>query len=147
MTNKSPITDQDRAKFMELLLAASRAENGVLLTEWESLFLASYTHTQQYWRWFTDGRRQGTDNLWRKYGTIIGSPFPGAEVTAKNPVTIAAAADGCEFFVKLDGRQQRCNETAIYVNKNGFRYCGLHGDNVQRDLRRRGGHMELRAYP
>ncbi len=110
------ITDLDRAKFMELLLESARGEHGVLPTDWESAFLASYTHTQQYWRWFTPGRRQGTDNLWRKYGPEINHPFPGAAaVTAKQPFAIAAVAGGCEFFVKLDGRQQRCNEPAVYV--------------------------------
>lgn len=138
------ITDLQRAKFMELLLESSRAAEGVLLTDWESAFLTSYTHTQQYWRWFTDGRRQGTDNLWRKYAVEINHPFPAPPVTRHLP---PATAEGCEFFVKIDGAQRRCNEPAVYVNKSGFRYCGLHGDAVQRDLRRRGGHMELKAYP
>lgn len=139
------ITDQQFIHFLEKLHASTRAENGVLLTEWENKFLASWLNRgRQSPGWLTTGRREAVNKMWMSYGGEINWPHPMDRVTAvKIP---EADADGCEFYVKLDGVQQHCNAPASWINKNKFRYCAEHGEAVQKDLRRRGGHMELRPF-
>ena len=139
------ITNQQFIHFLEKLHASTRAENGVLLTEWENKFLASWLNRcRQSPGWFTTGRREAVNKMWMNYGGEINWPHPMDNVTAvKIP---DADADGCEFYVKLDGVQQHCNAPAAFVNRNKFRYCAEHAEQVQKDLTRRGGHMELRPF-
>ena len=144
------ITDQQRCEFLDKLAISARAADGVLLTNWENEFLASYIR-QPLPAFFSpggtpsQGRRDSVNRMWMKYGGEIGLPHPLDAVTATVKIP-DADADGCEFFVKLDGVQQHCNAPASWINKNKFRYCAEHGEAVQKDLRRRGGHMELRPF-
>lgn len=115
----------------------------VLLTDWEQRFYASWVKAHLA-DWYSAGRIKSVEAMWRKYGPLIGRPFPG---TSAAPQSIPPADnDGCEYFVKLDGVQQHCNAPAVWINKNKFRYCDPHAEGVQKDLRRRGGHMELRPF-
>ncbi|HVU07636.1 MAG TPA: hypothetical protein VHG89_03735 [Verrucomicrobiae bacterium] len=67
-------TDMERAKFLEKLVAESRAKNGLLLAEFENEFLASYQGYHQYHRFFNaghGGRRKVCDRLMRKYQNLL----------------------------------------------------------------------------
>ena len=132
------ITNVQRSDFMQRL-----GGSDVLLTNWERDFMTSFRIISCE-QWFSDGRKKSIEAMWRKYGSLINHPFPGG-TTAATAIP-AADADGCEYFVKLDGVQQRCNAPAVWINKNKFRYCDAHGEAVQKDLCRRGGHMELRPF-
>jgi hypothetical protein len=132
------ITDAQRVTFLQALSASDLS-----LTDWEKDFMSSFAHSTSN-NWFTDGRRKSTEAMWRKYGSEVNQLYPGDDV---RPRSIPAAdPDACEYFVKLDGVQQHCNAPAVWINKNKFRYCEAHGEAVQKDLRRRGGHMELRPF-
>lgn len=142
-----PDKDFERCKFMEKLIASVSSDDGLLVTDWEDQFLRSYAGTQQYHRWFTPGRRSATDRLWQKYGSMIDLPFIPVP---SNGAGQMAEADptGCEFLVRRqDGQcgsyQCRCNEPAELMRANGFRYCGAHADQVQRDLKRTGKVIHL----
>ena len=115
----------------------------VLLTDWEQRFYASWAKAHLA-DWYSAGRIKSVEAMWRKYGPLIGVNFPG--MVAGSPSIPPADNDGCEYFVKLDGVQQHCNVPARWINKNKFRYCDPHAEGVQKDLRRRGGHMELRPF-
>jgi len=139
------ITDHQRFEFMQKLAAAARAANGLLLEDWENRFLTSWLQSSRPTLWFIGERPKYTDRLWMKYGFEIGLPFP----LAKSPSTklADADADACEYLVRDENRQMaRCNAPAAFVNRNNFRYCADHAEQVQKDLRRRGGHMELRRF-
>jgi hypothetical protein len=139
-------TDLDRMKFLGLLLANQRDErNGLILGEWEQNFLNSYAMAERQTLWFTDGRRQAVDRMWQKFGGEKEINFPHPLDTVAVP-EVKADVDGCQFFVRVDGRQQPCNEPAEWENRSGFRYCAPHNEQVQKDLTRRGGRMEVRLY-
>ena len=138
MNFDSTITNAQRTEFMQRL-----GGRDVILSDWEKRFYASWA-TAHLTDWYSAGRKKTVDALWRKYGALINVPFPGDNVT---PVKIPDAdADGCEFFVKLDGVQQHCNAPAAFVNRNNFRYCRSHAEQVQKDLKRRGGAMALQKF-
>ena len=146
MSPTTTITDLQRAKFMELLLAAARDEYGLLLTPWEQDFVASYTHTQQYWRWFTPGRRAATDNLWRKYGAELKHPFP-TDLVNERPKMADADPEGCQYVVKDEGRQRRCNDPAEFQEPGRLRYCRAHGEAVEKDCKRANISIRLIKFP
>lgn len=132
------ITAEHLTEFLRKLQASD-----VLPSDWERRFLESFGHGN-HTGWFTEGRRKSTEAMWRKYGAMINHPFPGDCVTATN--LPKANADGCEYIVKLDGVQQCCNEPAAWENRRRFRYCEMHREVVLKELRRRGGVMELRKF-
>ena len=135
MSHDTNITNAQRTEFMQRL-----GGSDVLLTDWEKQFYASWAKAPLA-DWYSDGRKKSVEAMWRKYGAMINHPFPGDLVTAvKIP---EADADGCEFFVKLDSVQQHCNAPAAFVNRNNFRYCEAHAEQVQKDLKRRGAVMAL----
>ena len=139
-------TDLQLLGFMQALAANVRSKNGVLLTDWESQFLASFLHSSRPSLWFTSGRRGPTDLMWKRYGGEINHPHPLDEA---GPVTRAcdqASPDGCEFWMKDEGRQRRCNETAELVGRRGLRYCRMHADEVVKNMRRAGMSVELRPF-
>ena len=138
MNLEPTITDAQRAAF---LLKLVTSELGV--DDWEKRFLGSFMEAGHTARWFTDGRRKSAEAMWRKYGAELKHIFP--MVSTRKPLP-KADDDGCEFLVKLDGVQQPCNEPAAFVNRNQFRYCVKHEEQVQRDLRRRGAAMVVQPF-
>ena len=150
-------TDLQLLGFMQALAANVRSKNGVLLTDWESQFLASFLHSSRPSLWFTSGRRGPTDLMWKRYGGEINHPHPSESLdpTASgrpdaNGLAAQAAPDGCEFWIKADGLsgslQRRCNETAELVGRRGLRYCRMHADEVVKNMRRAGMSVELRPF-
>ena len=141
------ITDQQRCEFLDKLAVSARAADGVLLTNWESEFLASYIRQPQP-AFFSpggapsQGRRDSVNRMWMKYGGEIGLPHPLDRVSEATPIA-PADADGCEYIVRDEGRQRRCNEPAAYQRPNGFRYCENHAEAVKADVKRRGIKMTL----
>ena len=136
MIPTSAITDAERAAFLRKL------DNSDLnVSDWESSFLGSFMGAASFF--WTDARRVAVDKMRMKYGSEpeIKMPFPLAETSS---VKLADAdPTGCEFMVRLDGRQQRCNDPAEFRRQNGFRYCSAHADAVQRDLKRQGKTIHL----
>jgi len=143
-------TDLQLLGFMQALAANVRGKNGVLLTDWESKFLASFLHSSRPSLWFTSGRRGPTELMWKRYGGEINHPHPTDCVSATNRETDQASPDGCEFWMKTDGLsgslQRRCNETAEMVGRRGLRYCRMHADEVIKNMKRAGKSIELRPF-
>ena len=138
MKHDPTISDAQRTSFMQRL-----GGSDVILSDWEKRFYASWS-TAHLADWYSDGRKKSVEAMWRKYGAMINHPFPGDLVTAvKIP---DADPDGCEYFVKLDSVQQHCNAPAAFVNRNNFRYCSEHAEQVQKDLKRLGGAMALQRF-
>jgi len=147
-------TDLQLLGFMQALAANVRGKNGVLLTDWESKFLASFLHSSRPSLWFTSGRRGPTDLMWKRYGAEINHPHPSESMdpTASgrpdaNGLEAHASPDGCEFWIKdADRRPCRCNETAELVGRRGLRYCRMHADEVIKNMKRAGKSIELRPF-
>ncbi len=136
MISSSAITDYERGQFLRKMDATARLADGLIISTWEWNFISSYFRSSRPSLWFTEPRRVATDKMRMKYGEEpeIGMPFPPAESSpAKLP---EAAADGCQFLVREDVRQQPCNAPAEKMRQNGFRYCAAHAEAVQRDLQR-----------
>ena len=108
------ITNAQRTEFMQRL-----GGSDVILTDWEQRFYKDWAQAHLP-DWYSAGRKKSVEDMWRKYGPMIGINFPGT--SAAPPSIPPADEDGCEFFVKLDGVQQHCNAPARWINKNKFRY-------------------------
>lgn len=131
------ITDADRAAFLRQL-----GGSDLNVSDWEGDFLFNFMGAGAKFFW-TDARRLSVDKMRMKYGgePEIKMPYP-LEVSA--PVKHAEADAGCcQFLVRLDGRQQPCNDPAAWQRQNGFRYCEMHADGVRRDLKRQGKTIHL----
>ena len=141
------ITDHQLFCFMQALAANVRSSNGVLLTDWEAQFLGSFTASSRPTLWFTgdmvSGRRASTDRLWRRYGAELNHPHPLDAAGPVNRASDEASPDGCEFWIKDEGRQRRCNEPAEVVTRRDFRLCRMHADEVIKNMRREGKSVEL----
>lgn len=145
MIPASNITDFERDNFMRKLSAEIFGASGLLVEDWEKRFVSGWRASARPSLWFIGGRKEHTDKLWRKYGLEIKFPYPVAPSRESAPVQ--ADPDCCMFLVKAEDRWQRpCNEPATKVGKNGFLYCDEHGEQAQKAMKRRGGHMELRTY-
>jgi hypothetical protein len=132
------ITDLQRSEFLAKLHASMRAKNGVLLPDWESAFLASWLAAMAGSRWFTDGRRMATDKMWMRFGGEINWPHPLDTVALTQLAIADADADGCQYLVREDGRQRRCNDPATCREPGKLRYCDCHAQAVERDCKRAG---------
>lgn len=109
-----------------------------MLSAWETDFVGTFKKVYRAWQFWTPGRRAATDALRAKFGADVGMPFPLVKSSA--PAVPEADADGCEFLIRdEDRRMVRCNLPAEAKSRLGFRYCGPHLEQVQRDLARRGG--------
>ncbi len=121
MTTNPNITDAQRVEFLKKL---DRCE--LVVSDWEARFIASFLDSNRPATWFTPGRRESCDKMWMKYGheREIGQPYVYAD-HAKPVKAVIPPADptGCEYLVKLDGVQQRCNLPAEWQSPGGFRYC------------------------
>ena len=138
MIPNANITDAERAEFLRKLDGSD-----LMFSTWEQNFLLNFVaDTRFFW---TDGRRVAVDKMRMLYGSEVKMPFPLA--ATRRPATPAADKDCCMFLKRDDERRLRpCNDPGALVNRHGFIYCLTCGEQVQRDLRRRGGHMELRTY-
>jgi hypothetical protein len=144
--SKSMINDAHLTEFMDKLAADQRGKNALNLNEWESNFLATYTHLPTNGFIFTPGRRQAIDRMWRKYGEELGHRHPLEAVTERQELP-QAEADGCQYIVREDSRQQPCNLPADYQEPGRLRYCKMHGEAVVKALARKGKTLRLIKYP
>ena len=129
------ITDHQRFEFMMMLAENVRGKNGLVLPDWENRFLASFLQSSRPSLWFTEGRRTATDRIWMRFGPEINHPHPTDRVSER-PRMADADPSGCEYLVRLDGRQQRCNEPAEYQELGRLRYCRMHAEAVVKDMKR-----------
>lgn len=134
--------DEQLCEFLKKLAANVALKNGVLLPEWESHFLGNFMEAGARVNWFTDGRRLATDRMWRRFGGEINWPHPSDTVTER-PRMADADPTGCEYLVREDGRQRRCNEPATCQEPGRLRYCSMHGEVVVRDMKRAGKTLRL----
>lgn len=147
MSNQTEITDVARLDFLRLLAATIRDPKGLAVSEWEQHFLASWRQSSRPSLWFTPGRRSAVDRMWMKYGgeKEINLPHPSDRVN-ETAAQDKADPDGCEYYVRLEGLQRRCNDPAEFVNTRDFRYCRAHAEEVQQNGKRRGAAIVLRRY-
>ena len=135
------ITDAERAEFLHKLDGSD-----LNVSTWEGEFLFSFKSVAASFRW-TDGRRVAVDKMRMLYGNEPEIKMPVPLAAATRPTTPAANKDCCMFLKRdEDRRLVPCNEPGELINRNGFIYCTACGEEVQKVLRRRGGHMELRTY-
>ena len=136
------ITDPQRLEFMLKLAADVRRPHGVLLSEWEAEFMASFIRFPQLGFFIRNGqpsvgRQQTVDRMWMRYGGEIDWPHPMDSVGERATIP-EADPDGCQYIVREDGRQARCNAPATCREPGRLRYCATHGEAVQRDCKRAG---------
>jgi len=139
------ITDSQRQEFLQKLGTDVRGKNGIILPEWESQFLASFLQTSRP-GWFTEGRRTATDRMWMRYGPEINWPHPADRVTER-PRLAAADPTGCEYLLREDGRQRRCNEPATCQEPGRLRYCQMHAEAVVKAMKFAGKTLRLINLP
>jgi hypothetical protein len=139
--NHSVITDMQRCDFLWKI-----HRSGLVLSEWEDRFVLSFRQTSQPSFWFTQARRASVDRMRQKYGhePEINMPFSAPESAPAKASD--ADPDGCEYYVREEGRLRRCNERAEWMRQSGFRYCQAHADAVQKALKRRGQTMHLEIF-
>ena len=135
-------TDLQLTGFLQKLLADQRGKNAMILTDWERQFLASFSATSRQTLWLTSARRQAVDRMWRKLGPELGHLHPLDTVTER-PTMAPADPTGCEYLVRLDGRQQRCNEPATLREPGRLRYCHMHGEAAVKAMERSGRILRL----
>ena len=140
------ITNLQLSEFLKKLAADVAGKNGVLLPDWESGFLASFMEAGARVTWFTEGRRQATERMWQRFGPEINHPHPSDTVTER-PRMDDADPTGCEYLVKDEGRQRRCNEPAICQEFGRLRYCQMHGDAAVLAMKRSGKTLRLIRFP
>lgn len=145
MSATPTITDALRAEFLQKLAEDARGSNGIALTEWEGEFLASWVRTPPRCMWFTEGRRKAVDRMWAKLGPELNHPHP-ADRVSEGVRMDDADPNGCEYLVRDEGRQRRCNEPAVLMGRRGLRYCQTHADEVVKAMRRAGKSIELHAW-
>jgi len=131
MNQNSLITDHQLMTFMLKMSSDQRDKNALLLTEWESNFVASFARSANPSNWFTQGRRASTEKLWMRYGGELKHPHP-LDAVAERPTVADADPDGCEYLVRDAGRQARCNQPAVLMEPRHLRYCQIHADQVRR---------------
>ena len=131
------ITDYDRLVFMHKLTLATREKNGLVLPDWEHHFLGGFLQSPRQSLWFTSGRRSVVDRMWQRFGMEIGHPHPADPLAPVYKIP-AADPDACQYLVREDGRQRPCNEPATCLEPGKLRYCALHGESVERDMKRQG---------
>lgn len=139
MITPNSITNEERAGFLRKL-----DQSDLVVTDWEAEFIASFLNSYRWYMWFTPGRIAACDKMILKYGH---EPEIGFDFTPTRPVEFPAVhPNGCQFLVNAadnDRRQKPCNEPATKMRRNGFRYCDVHAEQVQRDLKRIGKIIEL----
>jgi hypothetical protein len=140
------INDQHLCEFLNALAVNVKRDDGVLLTEWEKSFLGSYVGLPTGAFHFTPARRQAVDRMWRKYGPDLELPHPLDRVSER-PKIAEADPTGCQFLMREDGRQRRCNDPAEFVEPGRLRYCRQHGEQATADCKRAGITLRLIKFP
>lgn len=120
---------------MSRLLEDQRGKNGLMLSAWENDFVASYSSAGRKNYWFTEGRRDSVDKMWRRYGGELKFPHP-LDCVPQRPAVPEAAEGGCQFMVRGDdATQRRCNEPAVCREPRKLRYCQAHREQVERAVK------------
>jgi hypothetical protein len=140
--------DNARGQFLRSLRTAN-----IALTHFEAEFLASFLeHNLKAeagldFKWFSPGRRAVVDRMMKRYCARL--PLPNAERGIRNSESGNSAlrnqprlrvggphselGSTCDFFVRDDGRQQRCGEPATHCSANQrLVYCTPHAEHVAR---------------
>lgn len=139
------ITDSQYYEFLRKLLADQRGKNSLNLTEWESQFLGSFSMAQRQTLWLTEGRRKSVDRMWMKYGPDLNLPHPLDHITERE--SIANADPGCcQYIIKDEGRQRRCNDPAEFQEPGRLLYCRPHAEAVEQECKRANIRIALVAY-
>lgn len=136
------ITDLQYLEFLRKLVVDQRGKNSLNLSEWESHFLGSFSASARQNLWLTEGRRKIVDRMWCKYGPELNHPHPLDTVTER-PKMAPADPDGCEYLVRLDSVQQRCNEPAEFQEPGRLRYCRMHAEAVEKAMKWSGKKIAL----
>ena len=131
------INDQQFCEFLNALAVNVKRADGLLLSEWEQLFLGNYIGLPTGAFHFTPARRQAVDRMWRKYGADLELPHPLERVSERPPMA-EADPNGCEYIVREDGRQSCCNSPAEFVEPGRLRYCRLHAGAATGECQRAG---------
>lgn len=139
------ITDQQFIAFLEKLAADQRGKNSLNLNEWEDNFVRTYMSCNGGF-FLTEGRRKAIDRMWRKYGHELNHPHPLDTVTER-PKIAEADPDGCEYLIKGDAGQVRCNEPATHQEPGKLRYCQTHGETAVKAIARTGRTLRLIKFP
>lgn len=139
-------TDYDFCQFLDHLAVDVKSKNGLILTDWESGFLATYVGLPTQAFHFTEGRRRAVDRMWRRYGAEINFPHP-LDCVSQRSIIPQSGPDGCEYLVRDEGRQRRCNSPATCQEPGKLRYCAMHGEAVERDMKRAGKKIALIKFP
>lgn len=129
------ITDHQFLGFLQTLAEDQRGKNPLLLTEWENRFLDSFTRAARPSLWFTPGRREAAEKMWRKLGPELNFPHPDDLVQGPKSKIQNADPDGCEYLVRDEedrGVQHRCNAPATCREPGRLRYCDPHAIAVKR---------------
>ena len=140
------ITDLQYLEFLRKLIADQRGKNSLNLSEWKTFFLGSFSATSRQTLWLTEGRRKSTDRMWRKYGRDLNCPHP-LDIGDERPKLAEADADGCQYLVRDEGRQQPCNAPATCREPGKLRYCAMHGEAVEKAMQRAGRKIALINIP
>ena len=140
------ITDHQFCQFLDRIAADVKSKNGLVLTEWESNFLGTYLGLPTGAFHFTEGRRKAVDRMWRRYGAELNFPHP-LDTATERPKIPAADPDGCEYLVRDEGRQSRCNSPAEFQEPGHLRYCRMHAEAVELALKRSGKRIALIKFP
>lgn len=140
------ITDLQYGQFMNKLMEDQRGANALLLGQWEQDFLHSYRYAERQTLWFTPARRQAADRMWMKYGGELKFPHP-LDTVHTRPQIPEADPDGCQYLVREDGQQRRCNTPAELREPGRLRYCAMHGEAAVKAMERAGKTLRLIKYP
>lgn len=125
------ITNQQYLGFMQALAADQQKQNGLLLNDFEREFLASWVKSDQQVQWFTPRRNLVIDRMWMRYGGELNLPHPADRITER-PKIADADPEGCQYIVKDETGQHRCNDPATCREPGRLRYCEMHGDVVRK---------------
>ena len=140
------ITDLQYYEFLHKLLADQRGRNPMILGDWERCFLGSFSASSRQTLWLTEGRRKSVDRMWRKLGPELNFPHP-LDTVHERPKIPEADADGCQYLVRLDGRQQPCNDPATCQEPGKLHYCTMHWQAVEKAMQRAGKKIALIKFP
>lgn len=140
------INDQQFCEFLNALAVNVKRDDGVLLSEWEQLFLGNYIGLPTGAFHFTPARRQAVDRMWRKYGADLELPHP-LDLVSERPKMAEADPTGCQYLVREDGRQRRCNEPAEFIEFGRLRYCQPHAEAATKECERAGITLRLIKFP
>lgn len=144
------ISDLQYYEFLRKLLADQRGKNSLNLTEWEQRFIGSFSMAERQTIWLTgdlkSGRRASVDRMWRRYGAELNFPHP-LDIVTERPKMAEADPGCCQYVVRDEGRQYRCNDPAEFQEPGQLIYCDKHARAVEQDCKRAGIRVSLIKFP